>query len=140
MKVFIRQNVSIELGYEVVSIDELGNEIVQPIVKKVTDNKGDWYILPENPSNRKCISGNKIKDGLELVYKESKVLGPRTESAPRKGLEEYLEGEDKELYLKLVEKAKTNRDAAKKPMTEREKLEARIAKYMAQLENLKGGN
>ena len=72
------------------------------------------------------------------IFIGSKTLGPRTESAPRKGLEEYLEGEDKAMYLALVEKAKANREAANKkaPMTEYEKRVRAVERAQAKLAEL----
>lgn len=50
----------------------------------------------------------------------------------RRPYEDYLEGEDKELYLRLVEKAKANRDADRAS----EALKAKIEKLQKELEEL----
>ena len=55
MKVFIRQNATTKTGYEVVSIDELGNENVQSI-EKTYPNEPFTLVLPENASNRKYFN------------------------------------------------------------------------------------
>lgn len=98
---------------------------------------GICYELPTNPSNRKWVNIKKMddKDKLELTYKESRT--PTTQTA-RKGLEEYLEGEDKETYLALVAKAKANREAANKPTpkTDLEKAKAMVEKYTKMVEQL----
>lgn len=123
----IRKSTTSTTGYEIVFDDK-----VIAIEQKVLTRKGDDYslVLPENPSNRRYYTIGKVEAAggeVELTYKESNPTGPRGESGPRKGLEEYLEGEDRETYLRLVEKAKANRDAQKaKPKTK--------AELMAELE------
>lgn len=98
---------------------------------------GVCYELPTNPSNRKWVNIKKMdgKDELELTYKESRTV---SQQAPRKGLEEYLEGKDKETYLALVAKAKANREAANKPTpkTDLEKAKAMVEKYTKMVEQL----
>lgn len=99
------------------------------------------YELPINPSNRKFVNIKNFLalnvDELELAYKESRTYGPRTEMTERKPLEDYLEGEDRETYLALVEKAKKAREEAhKKPMTELEKARAVYEKALAKYNSL----
>lgn len=137
-KTIIRKSTTSTTGYEIVFDDK-----VLPIEQKLPTKKGDDYslVLPENPSNRRYFTIGKIEAAggeIELTYKESNPSGPRGESGPRKGLEEYLEGDDRETYLRLVEKAKANRDAQKqKPKTkaeleaELEALQALVAKLTA---------
>lgn len=140
MKVLVRKNSNTNTGYELVTIDDAGKEIINAIDR--TDPANPAILkLPENPSNRKWFSTKKVEAAggeIELSYKESKTIGPRTESAPRKGLEEYLEGEDKATYLALVEKAKANREAANKraPMTEYEKRLRAVERAKAKLAEL----
>lgn len=140
MKVLVRRNSNTKTGYELVTIDEAGKEVAVAISH--TDPANPMILkLPENASNRKWFSINKVVAAggeIELTYKESKTLGPRTESAPRKGLEEYLEGKDKETYLALVEKAKKAREEANKkaPMTELEKAQRAVERAQAKLAEL----
>lgn len=100
-----------------------------------------WLKLPENSTNRKLINVKKFdKEAcIELTYKTPITLSTRENSEPKKPLEDYLEGEDRIIYLELVEKAKKNRAEAtkKKPMTELEKAEAKVARLMAQIEEMK---
>ena len=134
MKVFIRQNVTTKTGYELVSIDELGNESVQPITDVTHDDKS--YILPENPSNRKYWAKSRVgEEPVELTYKESKTFGPRGEnSEPRKKLTDYLTEEEKAIMEGIWAKARERREADKpKPLTEREKLERQLAKLKEKL-------
>lgn len=139
MKTIIRKGNS-NTGYELVTIDDQNNEVVKPI-EKTYPNEPYTLILPANEVNRKYFNSKKVDNAggeIELTYKETRLLGPRTESTPRKGLEEYLEGEEKELYLKLVEKAKKNRDSINKPLTELEKAKRayeRALKKVQELEN-----
>lgn len=140
MKVLVRKNNESATGYAIVTTHDDGTESVQPI--NHTDPANAMILkLPENPSNRKWFSIKKVEAAggeIELTYKESKTLGPRTESAPRKGLEEYLEGEDREMYLALVEKAKKAREEANKkaPMTEYEKRVRAVERAQAKLAEL----
>lgn len=140
MKVLVRRNSNTNTGYELVTIDDSGKEATVSI-DKTYPNEPFTLVLPANESNRKYFNSKKVEAAggeIELTYKESKTFGPRTESAPRKSLEEYLEGEDKAMYLALVEKAKANREAANKkaPMTEYEKRVRAVERAQAKLAEL----
>lgn len=112
---------------------------------ELTPNQDRYLKLPANSVNRVWVSCAKVDKAPNQCVdygedvKVARTLAPRGESTPRKGLEEYLNDEDKALYLALVEKAKANREAANKkaPMTEEEKLRARIARDEARLAALK---
>lgn len=140
MKVYVRQNASTQTGYELVSIDELGNETVQAI-DKTYPNEPFTLVLPANESNRKYFNSKKVDaagGSIELTYKESKTFGPRTESsAPRKKLIEYLTDDERKIIDDLMAKAQARREEATKkvPMTELEKAqrayERALAKYEA---------
>lgn len=140
MKVQITKNDRAATGYAIVTIDDAGVESIQ-LIDKTYPNEPYTLVLPANESNRKYFNSKKVDAAggtIELTYKESKTLGPRTESTPRKGLEEYLEGEDKETYLALVEKAKKAREEANKkaPMTEYEKRVRAVERAQARLAEL----
>lgn len=140
MKVLVRRNSNTNTGYELVTIDDSGKEATVSI-DRTYPNEPFTLVLPANESNRKYFNSKKVDAAggeIELTYKESKTFGPRTESAPRKSLEEYLEGEDKAMYLALVEKAKANREAANKkaPMTEYEKRVRAVERAQAKLAEL----
>ena len=140
MKVYIRQSASTPTGYELVSITDENIEVVRPIEEIV--DEGKTLKLPENESNRKYFNIAKIEKAggtIELTYKESITLGPKSEQVPRKGLEEYLEGDDKELYLALIEKAKKNREEVNKkaPMSEVEKARRAYERALTKYENAK---
>lgn len=110
-------------------------------IVELTPNQDRYLKLPANSVNRVWVSCAKVDKAPNQCVdygedvKVARTLAPRGESTPRKGLEDYLDDEDKALYLALVEKAKANREAANKkaPMTEEEKLRARIARDEARL-------
>ena len=137
MKVLVRRNSNTNTGYELVTINDAGKEITVAI-DKTYPNEPFTLVLPANEANRKYFNSKKVEAAggeIELTYKESKTIGPRAESTPRKGLEEYLEGKDKETYLALVEKAKKAREEANKksPMTEYEKCVRAVERAQAKL-------
>ena len=113
-------------------------------VVELTPNADNYLKLPANSVNRAWVSCAKVLKATnqELDYgdevKVARTLAPRGESTTKKGLEEYLEGEDKELYLKLVAKAKANREEAnkKQPMSELEKAQRRLERAQAKLTEL----
>lgn len=143
MKVQITRSNNAPTGYELVTTNDDGTQTVQ-LIEKTYPNEPFTLVLPTNTSNRKYFNSKKVENAggtIELEYKESKPIGTRTETTTRKGLEEYLEGEDKILYLQLVEKAKANREKAKAPMTNYEKALKQVEKWQKKVAELsKGGN
>ena len=140
MKVLVRRNSNTNTGYELVTINDEGKE-VSVAIDKTYPNEPFTLVLPANEANRKYFNSKKVDAAggeIELTYKESKTIGPRTESTPRKGLEEYLEGKDKEMYLALVEKAKKAREEANKkaPMSDLEKAMRAVERAQAKLAEL----
>ena len=140
MKVLVRKNINTKTGYELVTINDEGKE-VSVAIDKTYPNEPFTLVLPANEANRKYFNSKKVDAAggeIELTYKESKTIGPRTESTPRKGLEEYLEGKDKETYLALVEKAKKAREEANKkaPMSDLEKAMRAVERAQAKLAEL----
>ena len=140
MKVLVRKNSNTNTGYELVTINDSGKEVAVSI-DKTYPNEPFTLVLPANEANRKYFNSKKVEAAggeIELTYKESKTIGPRTESTPRKGLEEYLEGKDKEMYLALVEKAKKAREEANKkaPMSDLEKAMRAVERAQAKLAEL----
>ena len=140
MKVQITRNSESATGYAIVTTHDDGGQSVQ-MIDKTYPNEPFTLVLPANEANRKYFNSKKVEAAggeIELTYKESKTIGPRTESAPRKGLEEYLEGKDKEMYLALVEKAKKAREEANKkaPMSDLEKAMRAVERAQAKLAEL----
>lgn len=91
-----------------------------------------FFMAPE--ARKQCADGQRVK----LLFKPSIKLGTVTRTnIPNAKLIEYLNEEDKAEYLAIIERAKAAMEAArKKPMTEKEKIEAQIAKLTAKLANL----
>lgn len=138
MKVVIRKNENTRHGWEWVEMMEDGQEVVKALNKKTTDN---YLHLPENEFNRRLIGMNFLEkqgDEWEVTYRDVAPRTPSTEpSTPRKGLEEYLEGDEKELYLALVKKAIENREKIKNdPIAKaKAKYEAALKAYEALMNN-----
>lgn len=107
-------------------------------IVELSPNKDYFLKLPENSVNRVWVSCKKVdKAPNQTIDYGDIVKTPRTLSTSKRPLEDYLNDEDKAMYLALIEKAKKAREeATKKPMTEEEKLKAKIAKYKAQYEAL----
>lgn len=115
---------------------EDGDAPVVEVTKIVTDKKGkDWLILPENSSNRKCIVLTKVTEtGIELGYKETRT----STSSGRKKLEDYLTDEERQIIADIMAKCKERKEADKPaPLSEADKLRAKIAKYEALIKELK---
>lgn len=107
-------------------------------IVELSPNKDYFLKLPENSVNRVWVSCRKVdKAPNQTIDYGDIVKTPRTLTTSKRPLEDYLNDEDKAVYLALIEKAKKAREeATKKPMTEEEKLKAKIAKYQAQYEAL----
>lgn len=139
-----------------------GEEVLAKVVKledgyHVEDNDGtigdvctkmtvDGYlILTPNASNRKCINKELLdkafEDGAEyipLTYRATRVIGPVSNKIPNEWALKYLNEDEKAEYLAIIEKAKAAYEADKaKPLTEEEKLLAKIAKAQEALAKLK---
>ena len=99
--------------------------------------------LPENPSNRKYLSIERIEKSpnqtYELTPKEPRKNGP-IERAPKKPDRDYLSDEDKLIYDNLMNKIKEAKELEKaeknRPLTEAEKLMRKIEKLQKELSRL----
>lgn len=110
-------------------------------VVELTPN-ADYYLkLPANTCNRVWVSCAKVDKapGQCIDYgteaKVARVLGPREGNVERKPLEDYLDKNDRETYLALIEKAKAARAAANKkvPLTELEKAQRAVERAQARV-------
>lgn len=121
------------------------NGVIGDVLKKTKDEIS--YILTENESNRKFFKAVEVEkvtgtdDGITLTFKPSIKLGNVTREGgariPNAKLIDYLSDEDKAEYMAIIERAKAAMEAArKKPMTEEEKIQAKIDKLMAQMAKL----
>lgn len=103
----------------------------------------DYYLkLPANSVNRVWVSCTKIDKAPDqcVDYGDNvKVARTIVNTQSRKPLEDYLDDNDKAIFLSLIEKAKKARDEANKktPMTELEKAQRAVEKWMAKVEALK---
>lgn len=100
------------------------------------------HLIP-NTSNRKLLDRDTTrtmieKDGKrDLTYKATVVIGSVGSKTPNEKLTSYLSEEDQAIYNAIIARAREAYEAAKaKPMTEAEKLEAKIKAMMAKLEKL----
>lgn len=131
---------------------EQGEEILGPCKGKFIKGEGDWVILPENASNRKMIKLVQVQKFFDehgddakipLAYKATRTLGEgvsRSTKLPNEKLISYLPEAEQEEYKAIIARAMQARDAEreanKKPMTEREKAEAKVAKTIAALKEM----
>ena len=132
-KTFINPNAKAKTGYAIVIKDD--NKVVDTILIEEYDPSNPKSLkLPENPSNRKYFSIEKIGTGIELTYKESKTLGPRGSS---KKLEDYMTDEEKKLVEEIMNRCK-ERKANDKPkeLTPVEKAKLKFEKAQKELEAL----
>lgn len=123
MKVLVRKNTSTPTGYELVVKADDGKETVTAITENGKGPDGPKYLkLPSNPANRQWLAISKVT-GNEFELTEHVTRTITTERAPRKPDEDFLEGKERELFLKLKEKIRKAREEAnKKPqLTELEK-------------------
>ena len=106
-------------------------------VTELDPNNPKSLKLPENPSNRKYLSIERIEKApnqtYELTPKEARKNGP-IERAPKKPDRDYLSDEDKLIYDNLINKIKEAK--LPKPLTEREKLIKRIEKMQKMLNEM----
>ena len=129
-------------GDEYFVIDRDGTKSAPLMITK----DGISLILTPNASNRKFWAVKKADAAIEadgfvgLTYKGTKVLGPqgsRSTAMPNAKLIAYLSEEEQAEYKAIIDRAIAARDAdKKKPMTEKEKLEAKIAKAKEALAKL----
>ena len=112
-------------------------------VTELDPNNPKSLKLPENPSNRKYLSIERIEKSpnqtYELTTKEPRKNGP-IERAPKKPDRDYLSDEDKLIYDNLMNKIKEAKELEKaqknRPLTEAEKLMRTIERLQSKLEKL----
>lgn len=111
---------------------------------KFCDADDKTIVLTKNASNRQWFNRAKAdaeiaeKGHVDLYYKATRKVGTVTRNTmPNAKLISYLSEELQAEYKAIIDKAIAAREAdKKKPLTEEEKLRARIAKLQAQLEGL----
>ena len=137
MKEIIRKNENAQYGYEHVKVNDDGTEVVVKWLKKTSDN---YLFFKHTYCSRKCVAIKLLEkmlpnEGDELEVSDSNLTLERTAGIingtikvePKKPLEDYLNDEDKAIYLALVNKAKKAKEIeeARKKVAD---IEAEIAK------------
>ena len=112
-------------------------------IVELTPNKDYWLKLPSNSCNRVWTNCARVDKAIDqCVDYGDEVKMPRIvtgrSNVERKPLEDYLEGDDRKLYLELVEKAKKAREEAnkKKPLTKLEKAQREFEKWQKEVARL----
>ena len=110
---------------------------------KFCDDGDKTIVLTPNASNRKWYNRAKAEKEIAengfvaLYYKSTKQHGPVGSKLPNEKLISYLSAEEQEEYKAIIARAIEAKNAAKaQPLTAKEKLEAKIAKLQAKLEEL----
>lgn len=125
-------------GFHVVDFDGT----VGPVCK-YCDADDKTIVLTKNKSNRQWFNRAKAeaeiaeKGHVDLYYKASKHFGPSGSKMPNEKIIAYLPEAEQAEYKAIIERAmKAREDAKAKPLTEVEKLEAKIAKAKEALAKL----
>lgn len=118
MKTLITTSSKAKTGYELRITDDQGKTIVK-LIDSTYPGEPTTLVLPENPANRKYFSTKKLEtigeEGLELTYKEPRVLGPRLPgSGSTQKLTDFATEEELKVYNNLLTKWKERREEAKK--------------------------
>lgn len=126
-------------GYHVVDKDG----VIGPVCK-LCDENDKTIVLTPNASNRKYFNRAKADamiaecGHVDLTYKATITIGSNSGKLPNAKLISYLPQELQDEYKAIIDRAYAARTAEreankKKPLTEKEKLMAKIAKLEAQL-------
>lgn len=130
--------VKLEDGYHVIDNDGT----VGPVCEKITT---DGYLtLSKNAANRKYYNYKNLEkhfsesdEPIGLCYKESEHFGSLDTKIPHEKLIAYLSEEEQAEYRAIIDRARAAKAAdVKKPLTEKEKLEKKIAKAQEALAKL----
>lgn len=142
-RTFITTSTTSTTGYALIERDDNGEVIKTVDLNKTHTHSKTGIVtidLPKNSANRLCINPTKLEkelancDEYELPYKDESER--RTYSNGKK-VEDYLTEDEKQIIAEIMAKAKARKEADKPaPLTEREKLEAQIAKLTKKLNNL----
>lgn len=153
MKVFVVKNNVAPTNYALIVKDDEGNTVSESLIKRIKreSNGTLTLVLPENPLNRNFVALKKVQDAGDTLELEDKIIkaAPNTANkAPRTPLEEFLEGEEREMYIKLRDKAIAAAQAQAKADAEERAHQREIERKRAALEKariayeelLKGSN
>ena len=127
-----------EDGYHVVDFD--GTE--GPVCKYCDEND-KTIVLTKNKSNRQWFNRARAekeiaeKGRVDLYYKATKHIGSSSSRLPNEKLISYLSEEEQAEYKAIIARAMAAREAdKKKPLTEKERLLAKLEKAKAALAKL----
>lgn len=127
-------------GFHVIDADGTKSDVL----KVVLDGTREVICLTPNRSNRKYFAVKRAEAAIAengycpLTGKASKHFGPQGARVPNAKLVAYLSEEDQATFNAIIERAKAAMDAdRKKPKTEAEKLDEKIAKLTAKIAELK---
>lgn len=149
MKEFIRKNNNHKYGYEHVMVDADGTERVVAWTKKSYDN---YLFFATTSCGRKCVAIKLLDavmhedgDTYEVtaeslaLNRTSAIMSGTAHVEPKTPLEDYLDADDKAIYLALVAKAKHNREVAeaRKKVASIEAEIAKLRELEAQMAALK---
>lgn len=138
MKVIVRKSSNFASGYEMSIVDDTGvaqtTELHFWSAGKTNPRYKTTLLLPKNPANRTYFEAKQLDkagpEGVELEYRETRVLGPYKVGVPKKDWTEYMTEEEKAQYDAIKHACFERKKIAETPpeLTEVEKLQLEIEK------------
>lgn len=146
MKVIVRKSNNFASGYEMSIVDDTGvaqtTELHFWSAGKTNPRYKTTLLLPKNPANRTYFEAKQLDkagpEGVELEYRETRVLGPYNRGVVKKEWTEYMTEEEKAQYDAIRHACFERKKIAETPpeLTEAEKLQLEIEKLTKKLEAL----
>lgn len=146
MKVIVRKSNNFASGYEMSIVDDTGvaqtTELHFWSAGKTNPRYKTTLLLPKNPANRTYFEAKQLEkagpEGVELEYRETRVLGPYNRGVVKKEWTEYMTEEEKAQYDAIRHACFERKKIAETPpeLTEAEKLQLEIEKLTKKLEAL----
>lgn len=146
MKVIVRKSNNFASGYEMSVVDDTGvaqtTELHFWSAGKTNPRYKTTLLLPKNPANRTYFEAKQLDkagpEGVELEYRETRVLGPYNRGVVKKEWTEYMTEEEKAQYDAIRHACFERKKIAETPpeLTEAEKLQLEIEKLTKKLEAL----
>lgn len=146
MKVIVRKSNNFASGYEMSVVDDTGvaqtTELHFWSAGKTNPRYKTTLLLPKNPANRTYFEAKQLDkagpEGVELEYRETRVLGPYNRGVVKKEWTEYMTEEEKAQYNAIRHACFERKKIAETPpeLTEAEKLQLEIEKLTKKLEAL----
>lgn len=146
MKVIVRKSNNFASGYEMSVVDDTGvaqtTELHFWSAGKTNPRYKTTLLLPKNPANRTYFEAKQLDkagpEGVELEYRETRILGPYNRGVVKKEWTEYMTEEEKAQYDAIRHACFERKKIAETPpeLTEAEKLQLEIEKLTKKLEAL----